>query len=319
MCKVSCIVPVYNVEKYLEKCLDSLVNQTMQDIEILVINDGSTDSSQDIIDKYINKFPQKLKCITKENGGQGSARNLGLDIAKGEYISFVDSDDWIKNDCFEKMYSVAKQNDSDIVICNMVDNFENGDIVVYDCIHYENPALKTMSACNKIFKRDLIADNRFPEKIWYEDFAFTTPLILKAKTITPTEGDFYQCHVRNVSTMNNHNSVKNLDIITAYEEVITRTKNDRTYESNKQLLEYILLEHIVVTTINRVAKQKNKDKTNVIKQLTSYGKQNISKNIKDNKYFKVKDRNFKLIYFLNINGLYKISKILLTISNKIKS
>lgn len=319
MYKVSCIVPVYNVEKYLEKCLDSIVSQSLQDIEILVINDGSTDSSQDIIDKYTNKFPQKVKCINKENGGQGSARNLGLDIAKGEYISFVDSDDWIENDCFEKMYLTAKKNDSDIVICNMVDNFENGDIIVYDCINYEHPALKTMSACNKIFKRELIGNNRFPEKIWYEDFAFTTPLILKAKTITPIDGNFYQCHVRNVSTMNNHNSIKNLDIITAYEEIISKTKNDCTYETNKQLLEYILLEHIIVTTINRVAKQKNKDKAKVIKQLINYGRQNISKNIKENQYFKVKDKNFKLIYFLNIKGLYKISKILLSISNKIKS
>lgn len=319
MYKVSCIVPVYNVEKYLEKCLNSLVNQTLQDIEILVINDGSTDSSQDIIDKFVANFPQKVKGIYKENGGQGSARNYGLEIVQGEYISFVDSDDWIEEDCFEEVYSVAKENNSDIVIFNMVDNYENGETKAYDCVHYKHPALKTMSACNKIFKKELIGNSRFPLKIWYEDFAFTTPLICRAKIITPVDRNFYQCHVRNVSTMNNDNSWKNLDIITAYEEVVNRLKNNGTFEENKQLLDYILVEHITVTTINRVANQKNKDKGKVIKQLVKYSKDNISKDIKNNTYFKEKDKNFKLIFFLNINGLYKISKILLSISKKIKS
>lgn len=319
MYKVSCIVPVYNVDKYLEKCLDSLVSQTLQDIEIIAVNDGSTDSSQEIINKYVEKFPQKVKCINKENGGQGSARNCGLEIAQGEYISFVDSDDWLQLDCFEEMYKIAKKNNSDIVICNMVDNFENGNIIVYDCVHYKHPALKTMSACNKLFKKDLIGKTRFPEKIWYEDFAFTTPLILKAKIITPIDRNFYQCHIREVSTMNNNNSIKNLDIITAYEEVASRTKIDGTYEKNKQLLDYILLEHIAITTVNRVANQRSKDRKKVIKQLISYSKKNISYDIKNNKYFNEKDKNFKLIYFLNIKGFYKISKILLSISKKINS
>ena len=96
--KVSVIVPVYNVEKYIDKCLDSLVNQTLKDIEIIVVNDGSPDNSQKIIDKYVKKYPNKVKSFIKENGGQGSARNLGMEYAKGEYISFVDSDDWIDFD-----------------------------------------------------------------------------------------------------------------------------------------------------------------------------------------------------------------------------
>ena len=94
MVKVSVIVPVYNVEKYIDKCLDSLVNQTLKDIEIIVVNDGSPDDSQQVIDMYVKKYPKKIKSYIKENGGQGSARNLGLEHAKGEYISFVDSDDY---------------------------------------------------------------------------------------------------------------------------------------------------------------------------------------------------------------------------------
>ena len=95
MKKVSVIVPVYNVEKYLDKCLDSLVNQTLKDIEIIVVNDGTKDKSQKIIDKYVKDYPKLVKSYIKENGGLSSARNYGLKYAQGEYVGFVDSDDYV--------------------------------------------------------------------------------------------------------------------------------------------------------------------------------------------------------------------------------
>ena len=115
--KVSIIVPVYNVESYLDKCLNSLVNQTLKDIEIIVINDGSTDNSQKIIDKYSKKYKNIIN-ITKENGGVSEARNLGLEKASGEYIGFLDSDDWIEPDMYELMYQKAKTENFDIVACD---------------------------------------------------------------------------------------------------------------------------------------------------------------------------------------------------------
>ena len=121
--KVSVIVPVYNVEKFIGKCLDSLVNQTLKDIEIIVVNDGTKDNSQEIIDKYVKKYPDKVKSFIKENGGLSSARNFGIEKAKGEYISFVDSDDWLNDDALEKMYNKAKKDKSDIVICDMIDHY----------------------------------------------------------------------------------------------------------------------------------------------------------------------------------------------------
>ena len=121
--KVSVIVPVYNVEKFIDKCLNSLVNQTLKEIEIIVVNDGSPDNSQKIIDEYVKKYPDKIKSFIKENGGQGSARNMGMEKAVGEYISFVDSDDWLDLDTLEKMYFLAKKDKSDIVICDMVDHY----------------------------------------------------------------------------------------------------------------------------------------------------------------------------------------------------
>ena len=109
MIKVSVIVPVWNVEKYLEKCLDSLVNQTLKEIEIIVVNDESPDNSQKIIDKYVKKYPKKIKALSQKNGGQGSARNHGLKYATGEYIGYVDSDDYIEKNMYELMYNKAKK------------------------------------------------------------------------------------------------------------------------------------------------------------------------------------------------------------------
>lgn len=111
--KVSVIVPVYNVQKYLERCLDSLVNQTLSDIEIILVDDGSKDNSGEICDKYEKKY-SNIKVIHKENAGLGYARNSGLEVATGEYIAFVDSDDYLDKDFYEKLYINAKNNNSDI-------------------------------------------------------------------------------------------------------------------------------------------------------------------------------------------------------------
>ena len=120
MKKVSIIVPVYNVEKYLKECLESIANQTIhEDIEAIIVNDGSTDNSQHIIEEYVNKYPKVFQSHIKKNGGQGDARNYGIKYATGEYLSFVDSDDVIRCDMCEKMYEKAKQEGYDIVMCDI--------------------------------------------------------------------------------------------------------------------------------------------------------------------------------------------------------
>lgn len=123
MIKVSVIVPIYNAEKYLVQCLDSIVNQTLKDIEIILIDDGSTDGSAEICKMYLSD--SRVSYYHKENEGLAAARDDGMMRANGEYIGFVDSDDWIKPDMYEKMYTAAKSNDSDVVFCNCIQN-ENG-------------------------------------------------------------------------------------------------------------------------------------------------------------------------------------------------
>ena len=115
--KLSIVAAVYNLEKYLPRCLDALVNQTLQEIEILCVDDGSTDSAPQIIDEYAKKYPNKVKAFHKTNGGEFTTRNYGLERATGEYVTFVDTDDYVEKTWAEKLYNVAKENDADMAVC----------------------------------------------------------------------------------------------------------------------------------------------------------------------------------------------------------
>ena len=166
MKKVSIIVPVWGVEKYISKCLESLVNQTLDDIEIILVNDGSPDNSQKIIDEYVKRYPQKVISYIKENGGQGSARNYGIKVATGEFISFVDSDDYIELNMVEKMYIKAKKDKSDIVICGNYNVSENYLHKKQDYFtsnyntNFENALFGKMAVWNKLYKKNIIVDNK---------------------------------------------------------------------------------------------------------------------------------------------------------------
>ena len=312
--KLSVIIPVYNTEKYIEKCLNSIVNQTMEDLEIIIVNDGSTDNSQEIINEYTKKYPNLIKSFIKENGGQGSARNYGLNYAKGKYISFVDSDDWLDLELLENMYNNAEKEQSDIVICDMVDYYEDGSKRKFNCTKYDLIYSVTPSACNKIFKKEIIRDIRFLSKLWYEDFNFTTKILLNNPKISTIDNLYYNCHARKVSTMNNNNSLKNLDMIAVIEDLIEYAKNNNLYDEN--IFKYLIFDHILITTINRVEFQKNKEKKNVIKKLRKYCKLNLKK-YKKQKFYKSIPAQRKIVAQLNYLGLHKISKILLKIKEKL--
>jgi glycosyltransferase involved in cell wall biosynthesis len=124
MIKISVIVPIYNMEKYLEKCLDSLLSQTLEEIEIICVDDGSKDASPEILKRYAEKSA-KIISLRKENGGLSDARNYGLPYATGEYIGYLDSDDFVDTDMYEIMYNKAKEQGSDIVECNLHHTYQD--------------------------------------------------------------------------------------------------------------------------------------------------------------------------------------------------
>lgn len=228
--KVSVIVPVYNVEKYVEKCLESLVCQTLDSLQIIVVNDGSTDNSQSIIDKYTALYPDKVFGYKKENGGLGDARNYAMQFADGEYISFVDSDDWVDEKMFDNMYNFANKNNYQIVLCDMYcvnDGWELGSVAkeyrgddscptirdyVLNCL---NPA----HACGKLYYYQLLEIQKFP-KIWYEDMA-TIPIIMSyAESIGYLQIPFYYYRQREGSITQNKLDVRTLQVMEAWDNII---------------------------------------------------------------------------------------------------
>ena len=243
MKKVSVIVPVFNVEKYLSKCLESLVNQTLQDIEIVVVNDGSTDNSQKIIDEFQKKYPATIISFYKENGGLSEARNFGLNYASGKFIGFVDSDDYVSETMFEEMYALAINYNAEMVICNLQKVDEAGNVIqkltqipnMPEEINLENQfsVFSDLSyfACNKIFKKELFENFRFKKGIHFEDIQLIPQLLLKCKTLAQTQNYHYQYLERSDSITKTHTE-KGLDILTAVEDVEAAFENS-IYSSNK--------------------------------------------------------------------------------------
>lgn len=189
MAKVSLIVPVYNTAKYLRKCIDSILNQTLKEIEVIIINDGSKDDSENIIKSYKD---ERIIYIKKENEGIGKTRNLGIDMAKGEFIAFVDSDDYLSENFCEVLYDKAHNSGCDLVIC---DYYEDGSSLLeikfpsFEDVNLEiNPAVINninLGPCNKMYSRRLLIDNKikFEEALKYEDAPFVIKALLKAKKI----------------------------------------------------------------------------------------------------------------------------------------
>lgn len=312
--KVSVIVPLYNMELYIERCLDSLVNQTLKEIEIIVVNDGSTDRSDAIMQSWVNKN-DNIIYLTKENGGQASARNLALELARGEYIGFVDSDDWIDLEMYDTMYSYAKEHDCDIVISNTVDEY-NG----YQVYHRQSDVgkfRKCGSVCNKIFRKELIGNVRFPVGLWYEDLCFGVKLLMKTDKIGYVENHFYHAFNREGSTMNNNNSEKNLDMLTVLADILTYAKNENLYEKFQYDIEYMYIEHVLITSINRVAAQKNNMKRKVIKKMRDFVLEQYPDFQKDDAFQEFSKKE-QLIATLNAKGLEDIVRMLVLLKGKLK-
>lgn len=319
MKKVSVIIPVYNVEKYIKKCLDSLVNQTLSDIEIIVVNDGTPDNSQIIIDEYVKKYPDKVISIVKENGGQGSARNIGLEKATGEYIGYVDSDDYVELNMYEELYGKAKENDSDIIICGNNIVYENNSKKIpeinYDnkFNNFENAFFGKMAVWNKLYKKEILINNniKFKEKVWYEDFAFTLKTLVNAKTIDFLDKSLYNYLWREGSTMNNNNVKRNLEILDAFDDIRNYLISNDLLNKYYSYLEFNAINHIYVSTVVRVinANASNDLKKEVIDKLLEYMNSNF-KDFKNNKYIKTLSMNRKIIYYLIKFKLYKLVNII---------
>lgn len=268
MVKVSVIVPIYKVEKYLGRCLKSLVSQTFKEMEIICVNDGSPDQSQQIIDEYVQKYPDLVKGYVKENGGLSDARNYGLTYATGEYVAFIDSDDWVEPEMIEKMYQAAIEKQADLVICDFVMDWETEvkESLYISGVRREssdlikNVLLSGPSAWNKLYKKDLFltTDIRYPKGLWYEDLATTPRLLMNVHKIAHVNEAFVHYIQREGSIMATLNE-KILDIYTVLEMIEDYYKSHGYYQQYQAEIEYLYVEHVILTSLLNWRKFKDGD------------------------------------------------------------
>lgn len=241
---ISIIIPVYKVEKYLEKCIQSVINQTYENLQIILVDDGSPDNCGKICDEYAKK-DHRIEVIHKSNGGLSDARNKGLEIAKGEYIGFVDSDDYIEADMYEVLYNLLKQYNADVSICNFytvsqgkisIKNADNG-INEYNRIEILKEILLDKNiqsyAWNKLYKKELFDEIKYPIEKKYEDIGTTFYLLEKCNKVVVTGKSEYYYINRQDSIVNNVTE----STITDYIELIMQ-RYDYIEKNIKELSSY---------------------------------------------------------------------------------
>ncbi len=275
MPKISVIIPIFNVEEYLTQCLDSVINQTLKDIEIICVNDGSTDNSQDIVDCY-EKKDDRIRKIVKANGGLSSARNAGLEIATGEYVHFMDSDDLLETNAYENLYNEAKRLSLDILYFEAKSFFENDEIknnnldkiTLYD--RKNNYGVKRgldlfaelkrnndyiVSACLQLVKHKLIENIRFKEGIYYEDNLFTFMTICRADRAACISKKYYLRRVRNGSITTSQVTANHcLSKLQCFKDIFLESSK-YTYSSEQAIQVNDLIEVLqwhVVSTYNKL-------------------------------------------------------------------
>ena len=251
MSKISVIIPVYNAEKYLGQCLDSLIGQTFSDFEIICVNDGSNDSSLDILNSYADKC-DKIKIINIENSGPGPARNKGLDIASGDYITFVDADDWVDKKFLEILYGSAIKTNADITECSYCSYYEADSIYknrneirkLKKCIktgdfmrvsrdkiipNLFNQGFSFKTPWKKLYKRELFYNLRFKNYLFAEDVLVVLEAYLKSKAFSYLPDILYYYRVRNASVSHDVSETA-MQIFPVYKDIVDIIKKYGVYD-----------------------------------------------------------------------------------------
>lgn len=287
MVDISIIVPIYNASKYLDKCLNSLVNQTKKELEFILVNDGSTDNSESIIKSYND---DRIRYFKRSNHGIGNTRNFGISKSNSKYIMFLDSDDYLEKDACEILFKKIDKDNLDLVICDFYkgnkDQFEEIKINEFNNTSLQNnPRLLldiNLAPWNKIYRSDLIKNNniKFIENLKYEDAPFVVLSLLKARKIGKVNKPllYYIIHKNSETTIRDEkifDIIKIIDIIRDY---------SKEYEWTKEVIDEMTIQILVNYNIQQREIQDKKMRDKFINQTFSYFEKNIP-NYKQNSYF----------------------------------
>lgn len=317
--KLSIIAAVYNLEKYLPRCLDALVNQTLKEIEILCVDDGSTDSAPQIIEDYKNRYPNLIKVFHKENGGEFTTRNYGLERAVGEYVTFVDTDDWVEPNWAEKLYNAAKENNADLAVCGFERiDLETNRVVATNMTNFGN-SVKNISPdddyllfinpapWNKVYKREKIKDLSFLPFRGFNDTMFLASCYTKMSKIAFVPDVLYHYYLRYDSQIHsvNENDVDNL------KKYLLSVKNlyieSNKYEQMKYILDTFAFLHLGTSVMYRVSYDKSVDMKKMLKDTIEYLDNNFE-NWRKSPFLKLGyslKKGFKHIAFWGVSLFYK--------------
>lgn len=310
MIKVSIIIPVYNVEKYIHKCLETIIQQQFNDMEIIVINDGSTDNSLNIINKFA-KIDKRIVVINKENEGVSVARNIGIDVSQGEYVMFIDSDDWIEEGAIEIIYTSAIENKADIVYFDFY-NVVDQKMFLYN-VHKEDDYLSGVlsnkinaAIWNKMFKRSLFENIRFSSEISYgEDLLVHVALAINATSTFKIKGAYYY-YLKRKSSITNIRDKRIMSIKNSIYEIKRLLNNHGIYEKYSEEFEYLCYLHltfyhlILSTKLTKTSIELFRYNTKIVCDVNEIEKNKYYKLLMQEKSTKMKIKEYILRHFFTI-------------------
>ncbi len=229
-------------------------------------------------------------------------------LAKGEYLGFVDSDDWVEPEMYAKLLDAMERENADAAVCGIRAVRQDDTVSELPTMQPGKPLASAGSACNKLFRRALIGDVRFPEGLWYEDFAFSAKLLLRARKTAFLPEALYDYRVGQVSTMNNDNARKNLDML----EIMEELREFIDAEGSRDDFEYLLINHVLLDSINRLARQRTPEKREVLWLLRAYVHEHIPR-LSACAAFRQESLRRRIIMRLNYLGLEELSRLILTL------
>lgn len=322
--KISVIIPVYNIEKYLKKCVDSVLHQSFEDYEIILINDGSTDNSFEIVNDYAKQYPDKVIAYSKENGGLSSARNYALDRATGEYITFLDSDDYLDSDYLERLYTAAKENDSDMVCSGQKKVDADGHtLAVLSYPIDKNPEciLRRLNISGKLYRREYIEKHhmRFADGKIYEDDPFNLVMLFLAKNFVILHYEGYNQLVRQGSITSHKIDASKMPY-KALEKSIAYVVKHKSEVNRYDVFEYTVLSFFTYFIFQANKKHmylaKSKERTSDIDTVlrfcdfTLYILRKYMPNYRCNPHIKLlKNRELQLLQRLGVWGYVHLCKL----------